>query len=96
MLPEDKHKYTNCILKDISMTGMGIISRQRIDQEARIQISFTVNEEKNEILVGNISQEHEFKNGTGYFYNCDFDEPNEIIGKFVTAQYERMNQINRI
>lgn len=92
ILPDETSRYINCILKDISMVGMGIISREKIDQLSRIQISFRVNEEKNEELIANITQEYEFKNGTGYFYSCEFDEPSDTIGKFVAKHYERMSQ----
>ncbi len=92
MLPDETNRSFNCILKDISMVGMGIICREKIDQLARIQISFRVNEEKNEDLTGTIRQEYEFKNGTGYFYSCEFEEPSEIIGKFVAKRVEKMSK----
>jgi hypothetical protein len=92
ILPDETNRNINCILKDISMVGMGIICREKIDQLSLIQISFRVNEETNEELVASINQEYEFKNGTGYFYSCEFKEPSETIGKFVARHYEKMSQ----
>ncbi len=92
LYPDDTQRYINCILKDISMTGMSLISRDSIDELARVQIAFLVNEDKREELIGSIVRSYEFKNGTGFFYSCEFDEPSETIGKFVAKQYEKMNQ----
>lgn len=77
-----------CILKDISSTGMGILSRQRVDETAKIEVSFKLNNNK-ETLVGRIARVDEFKNGTGYLYGCEFEEPNETIGKYVAKQVEK-------
>jgi c-di-GMP-binding flagellar brake protein YcgR len=78
-----------CILKDISSTGMGILSRNKVDETSRIEVSFKLNNNK-ETLVGRIARVDEFKNGTGYLYGCEFDEPNETIGKYVAQQVEKL------
>jgi hypothetical protein len=91
----ENHIY--CILKDISMTGMGILSNKKIDKIDKIEISFRVNETK-ETVVGNIIHIYEFANGKGYLYGCEFDEPNGSIGKYVERQYAQAiikNEVNK-
>ncbi len=78
-----------CILKDISATGMGILSRRKVDETAKIEVSFKLNNNK-ETLIGNIARVDEFKNGTGYLFGCEFDEPNETLGKYVAQQVEKL------
>jgi c-di-GMP-binding flagellar brake protein YcgR len=78
-----------CILKDISATGMGILSRRKVEETAKIEISFKLYNNK-ETLVGFIARTDEFKNGTGYLYGCEFEEPNETIGKYVVQQVEKL------
>lgn len=82
----------HCILKDISATGMGILSHRKVEESAKIEISFKLSN-KIEKLVGYIARADEFKNGTGYLYGCEFDEPNEIIGKYVAQKVERLMSI---
>lgn len=77
-------KQVNCILKDISMTGMGILSLKKIDEDAKLEISFRTNDSQPEVLTANITHTREFKSGNGYMYGCEFDVPNEIIGKYIT------------
>ncbi len=71
-----------CMLKDISATGMGILSNKKLDEAAKIEISYKV-KNLSEVLVGHIVRINEIKNGTGYLYGCEFEEPNETIGKYV-------------
>ncbi len=78
-----------CILKDLSANGMGILSRHKVEETAKIEISFKLYN-KQEKLVGFIARTDEFKNGTGYLYGCEFDEPNETIGKYVVQQIDRL------
>ena len=85
----DAEEELQCILKDISATGMGIFSHKKLEESAKIEVSFRLNNVK-EILSGNIMRIYEFKNGTGYLYGCEFTEPNETIDKYVTARVERM------
>lgn len=80
--------YLNCILKDIGMDGMSLMSSKKIDNYAKIEISFRVNDNSYETLVGTIVREYEFKNGKGFFYACEFEKPNEIINKYVTRKQE--------
>lgn len=76
----------NFFLKDISMTGMGILGIHRFDKFAKIEISFRVNDNTMETLIGSIIHTYELKNGKGFLYGCEFDEPSETIGKYVTNQ----------
>jgi hypothetical protein len=92
----DKSESLQCILKDISMSGMWILSNLQIDQTAKIEIGFRVNKNKKETLIGHITHVDEFKNGTGYLYACEFLEPNDTIGKYVAYQIEKMNKKNQI
>ncbi len=78
-----------CILKDISATGMGILSHRKVEENAKIEISFKLYNQK-ESLVGFITRTDEFKNETGYLYGCEFEEPNETIGKYVAQQVEKL------
>lgn len=78
-----------CILKDISATGMGILSHRKVEETAKLEISFKLNNKK-ETLVGFIARTDEFKNGTGYLYGCEFEQPNETIGKYVAQQVEKL------
>ena len=94
IIKEEKSESIHCILKDISMSGMGILSNIQIDPSAQIEIGFRVNKNKKETLIGNITRVDEFKNGTGYLYACEFLVPNDTIGKFVTYQIEKMNKKN--
>ena len=80
IIREDQVETVHCILKDISMNGMGILSNIQIDQTARIELSFRVNRDKKETLLGNIIRVDEFKNSSGYLYNCEFVTPNDTIG----------------
>ncbi|MHB8128292.1 MAG: PilZ domain-containing protein [Mobilitalea sp.] len=84
-----------CILKDISLTGMGILSNRKMDKMDKIEISFRVNDNK-ETVVGNIIHIHEFVNGKGFLYGCEFDEPNGSIGKYVERQYALNNIKNEV
>jgi hypothetical protein len=86
VIVKEKAKYIDCILKDISMTGMGILSLNRIDEIAKIEISFRVNDNTVETLIGSIVHGYTFKNGKGFLYGCEFDEPNDTIGKYVSRQ----------
>ena len=92
----DQAETIHCILKDISMSGMWILSNLQIDQTAKIEIGFRVNKNKKETLVGNITHIDEYKNGTGYLYTCEFLEPNDTIGKYVAYQIDKMNKKNQI
>ncbi|MDF2904879.1 MAG: PilZ domain [Herbinix sp.] len=94
IVKDDHFESIHCILKDISMNGMGILSHIQIDPSSRIEIGFRVNKNKKETLVGTIQRVDEFKNGTGYLYACEFLEPNDTIGKFVAYQIEKMNKKN--
>ncbi len=78
-----------CILKDISATGMGILSRHKVEESAKIEISFRLYNNK-ETLIGFIARVDEFKNGTGYLYGCEFEQPNETIGKYVAQQVDKL------
>ncbi len=84
----------HCILKDISRSGMWILSNLQIDQTSKIEIGFRVNKDKKETLVGAITHIDEYKNGTGYLYTCEFLEPNDTIGRYVAYQIEKMNKNN--
>jgi hypothetical protein len=88
IMDDGEANYLNCILKDIGMDGMSIMSSKKINNLAKIEISFRVNENSSEILVGKIIREYEFKNGNGFFYGCEFEVPNEIIGKYVARKQE--------
>ncbi len=92
----DQAESIHCILKDISKSGMWILSNLQINQTAQIEIGFRVNKNKKETLIGNITHVDEFKNGTGYLYTCEFLEPNDTIGKFVAYQIDKMNKKNQI
>lgn len=81
-----------CILKDISATGMGIVSNQKIDMLSKIEITFNVNQEKKATLIGNIIHMNEFANGKGFHYGCEFDEPNEMLGKYIAKKQEEMGK----
>jgi hypothetical protein len=94
IVKEEQFENVQCILKDISMNGMSILSHIPIDQAAKIEIGFRVNKNSKETLVGNIIRVEEFKNGTGFLYACEFDEPNDTLGKFVANQIEKMNKGN--
>ena len=94
VIKEDKTERLQCILKDISMNGMGILSHVPIDSTAKIEIGFRVNKNNKEALIGSIIRVDEFKNGSGFLYACEFVEPNETIGKFVAYQIEKMNKNN--
>lgn len=83
-------KRMDCILKDISMTGMGIISLNKIEEFAKIEVTFRVNEATDEKLVASIVHSREFKSGNGYLYGCEFDVPNEIIGKYIARRQQLM------
>lgn len=82
----DKSKYTNCVLKDISMVSMRLLSLNKINLSDKVEISFRINEKDREILTGRIIYTYELKNGKGFLYECEFDEPNEIIGRYVTKR----------
>ncbi len=81
----DKSESLQCMLKDISATGMAILSNKKLDETVKIEISYKV-KNTNEVLVGNIVRVNEIKNGTGYLYGCEFDEPNATIGKYVAQK----------
>ena len=81
------------VLRDISMTGMGIISNQKVDRVSKIEISIRVNQERTVKLKGRIIYIEEFTSGNGYLYGCDFDEPNETIGRYVIKKYMQMNRM---
>lgn len=83
-------RYLDCILKDISMTGMGIVSNTKIEEFAKIEISFRVNENSQEKLIASIIHSREFRSGNGYLYGCEFDAPNEIIGKYILKRQAQM------
>jgi hypothetical protein len=85
-------RYISCILKDISMTGMGIISKVKIEEFAKIEISFSVNENSQETLTASIIHTREFRSGNGYLYGCEFDNPNEIIGKYIARRLEMIRE----
>jgi hypothetical protein len=65
---------------------MNLMRIVKIDEQSKIEISFRINYETVETLTGNIVQSLELKNGKGYLYECEFDEPNESIGKYVLRQ----------
>lgn len=95
IIMDDQSKNIHCILRDISMSGMWLLTNIQIDPSAKIEIGFRVNKKDKEKLVGSITQVEEFKNNTGFLYTCEFQEPNEIIGKFVEYHIERMNKKNQ-
>ncbi len=92
---EDGANYISCILKDICVNGMGILSREEINKDAKIEISFRTNEDENQTLIGNIIHAHEFTNSRGFLYGCEFDEPNDIIGKYVARKQEEIIKRNQ-
>jgi hypothetical protein len=94
VIKEERWETVQCILREISMNGMWLLSNIQIDPSANIEIGFRVNKNKKEALVGKITQIDEFKNGTGYQYSCEFLVPNDTIGKFVAYQIEKMNKRN--
>lgn len=83
------------VLRDISMTGMGIISNQKVDRMSKIEISFRVNRDKTIKLKGSIIHMNEFTTGKGFIYGCDFDEPNETIGRYVVKKYVQRNSLQQ-
>ncbi len=94
VITEGKTESIRCILKDISMSDMGILYHVQLEPSAQIEISFRVNQNDKETLLGTIVRVEEYKNGSGYLYICEFTEPNETIGKFVTCQIEKINKGN--
>lgn len=95
VIKDDRAESIHCILKDISMGCMWILSNLQIDPSSKIEIGFRVNKNKKETLVGNITHVDEFKNGSGYLYTCEFLEPNDTIGRFVAYQINKMNRKNQ-
>lgn len=87
-----KTKQMDCILKDISMTGMGIVSMSKLDEMTKIEISFSVNDNTHEILVASIVHSRQFRSGNGYLYGCEFDVPNVIIGNYVARRQEQLKR----
>nr|WP_243456599.1 PilZ domain-containing protein [Mobilitalea sibirica] len=77
-----------CYLKDISMSGMAIISDFSLEQDTKIQISFRC-DDSIQTVVGNIKQIYEFRSGKRFFYGCEFNEPNEVIGKYIMSKLEK-------
>jgi c-di-GMP-binding flagellar brake protein YcgR len=89
VVTENDEEELQCILKDISATGMGILSRKKVEESARIEVSFSLHNVK-EKLIGYIARIDEFKNGTGFLYGCEFTKPNETIGKYIATKVEKL------
>lgn len=87
---EDKSRYINCVLKDISMVSMRLLSITKIEEADKVEISFLVNDKDVETLSGSIIYSYERQNGKGFLYEIEFDGPNEIIGRYVTKQLAEM------
>jgi c-di-GMP-binding flagellar brake protein YcgR len=88
IITENNTRLINCILKDISMTGMGIVSKVKIEDFAKIEITFRVHESSQEKLIASILHTREFRSGNGYMYGCEFDTPNETIGNYIARRQE--------
>ncbi len=87
----DKKESLQCLLKDISATGMAILSNKKLDETAKIEISYKLNN-SNEVLVGNIVRINEINNGSGYLYGCEFEEANAVIGRYVLQKLGQKEQ----
>jgi PilZ domain. len=81
-----KTKQIECILKDISMTGMGIVSNIKLEEYAKIEITFQISNHSQETLVASIIYSREFRSGSAYLYGCELDVPNDTIGNYVARQ----------
>ncbi len=87
-----KTRQIDCVLKDISMTGMGIVSNIKIEEYAKIEISFQINNETQETLVASIVYAREFRSGSAYLYGCELDVPNDKIGSYVARQRAKIER----
>lgn len=73
---------TSGILKDISLTGMGIISNFKIEGAALIELIFVTDEGKKIKLRGNIIRVNELEHNRGFLYGCKFIDKNDSsLGK---------------
>jgi|GEM_PF-3139407 hypothetical protein len=90
---EGAPRHLHCILKDISMTGMCIVSLSPIDETSKIEISFRANESAAETLIASITSTREFRSGNGFLYGCEFEAPNQIIGKYIEKRHAQLKEL---
>ncbi|MDF2589449.1 MAG: PilZ domain [Anaerocolumna sp.] len=74
------------LLKDISLSGMGIILTFKTENTIASEIRLNISENKSVKLVGEIINTTELQNGKGFLYGCMFDGKKEILSRYILKQ----------
>lgn len=83
--PNGKKKEMDGILKDLSVTGMGIISKVELEIGSNISMIYNY-EGLNVHLTGQIIRKDKLERYRAYNYGCIFKEPNNGVNKVVTLK----------
>ncbi len=77
------------ILKDLSLTGMGIILPYKGDDIQTIEIQLELGRNTDISLVGKIVRIKELANNKGYLYGCSFQTQKDALSRYIFSRQVR-------
>jgi hypothetical protein len=82
------------VLKDISLTGMGLVLNRQYKDLASIEIKIKVNDLSRVTLVGEVINVIKLPKNRGYLYGCRFDGQKDFLSRFLLRR-QHQNRIGR-
>lgn len=83
------------ILKDISLTGMGIILPYKGDDILTMEIVLELSRNSNIVLSGEVVRIRELPNNKGYLYGCRFHIQKEALSRYIMSRQVRNKSNNK-
>ena len=77
------------ILKDLSLTGMGIILPYKGDDIKTMEIQLELGRNTDINLIGRIVRIKELANNKGYLYGCSFQTQKEALSRYIISRQMR-------
>jgi hypothetical protein len=83
------------ILKDISLTGMGIILPYKGEDIKTMEIILDLTRNTNINLMGDVVRIKELPNNKGYLYGCQFQIQKEALSRYIMSRQVRNKSKNQ-
>ncbi len=90
---DGRRKNVEGILKDLSITGMGVISKMEFEEGSLMQILFNF-EGVNFLLSGKIVRKEKIRRFRAFSYGIQFTNPNYGIQRIIMVKQVRSKQID--
>lgn len=82
----------NVLVRDISETGFGFVSKEEYDTGRTIRLTIPLTERKTLVLSANIVRREFLEEKRTYSYGCKFVEPNSYISSYLMSKQRERQQ----